>query len=394
MWKSRATYLYVLIFSLVLLLFYDDKNVGFTIFYALVFLLALAVTSIVLARRLIFVDEAIERDTIFKGEKLLYKAKIKNKGIFYYPRAEVSVCSAGAVLYSGEENAHEIKAAVLSPKKSIQINYGIDFPYRGYYDIGIESINVNDFLGLFNIRFKNKNTLKVCVYPQCIRDFVLPVNTGPFDVALSMFALNADHTEISDMRKYTPSDSIRNIHWKLSAKRSELMVKNFQAYEQGGMVVYVDSGAAPAKNTGKLDFEDKIASYAASAVEYCIKCGMRTQLICADKSITVQPHGNINEAFEELARLDFGGKAGSHPLPEIAGEYNLVLVLSHLDAEIYALADELIFNSREAALYFLTEAPLENEDKSILKNIQEQGVFVQIVYVTQGTALQDGEADD
>lgn len=54
--------------------------------------------------------------------------------------------------------------------------------------------------------------------------------------------------EVSEIREYRPGDRMHNIHWKLSAKRDEIMVYEFISEQNIMPVIYL----APVKDTEQL----------------------------------------------------------------------------------------------------------------------------------------------
>ncbi|MBD5402344.1 DUF58 domain-containing protein [bacterium] len=86
---------------------------------------------------------------------------------------------------------------------------------------------LTDLLGIFLIRVD-------CKPEECV--FVLPKHEEPSQFSLpeaysgaaeltESVRKGSDHSEVSDIRAYVPGDRPRDIHWKLSARQRELMVK-------------------------------------------------------------------------------------------------------------------------------------------------------------------------
>ena len=57
----------------------------------------------------------------------------------------------------------------LLPKTGIRKNTNVVCKYRGEYEVGIKSIEVRDYFGLFKRRFNNKETLHVIVKPDVVK---------------------------------------------------------------------------------------------------------------------------------------------------------------------------------------------------------------------------------
>ena len=54
-----------------------------------------------------------------------------------------------------------------------------------------------------------------------------------------------DFSEVTDVREYIPGDKLMNIHWKLSAKRDVLMVKERESMSNEQMIIMVSLEGNP-----------------------------------------------------------------------------------------------------------------------------------------------------
>ena len=86
---------------------------------------------------------------------------------------------------------------------------------------------ITDLLGIFTIHIDCNAEGIFCVLPKSDTPpaSVLPeTGSGAAELSESQRKGN-DHSEVSDIRAYRPGDRPRDIHWKLSARQRELMVK-------------------------------------------------------------------------------------------------------------------------------------------------------------------------
>ncbi|MDD2980846.1 MAG: DUF58 domain-containing protein [Hespellia sp.] len=99
----------------------------------------------------------------------------------------------------------------------------------GSMEISVESLQIYDFLGLFSWRHRVSRSGRVGIWPK--------YETVPLEISRGTREFQADSeeysteksgddsSEIFQIRPYQESDSIHNIHWKLSAREEELLVK-------------------------------------------------------------------------------------------------------------------------------------------------------------------------
>jgi uncharacterized protein (DUF58 family) len=100
----------------------------------------------------------------------------------------------------------------------------------------------------------------------------------------------AAHSEFHGLRSFRAGDSPRHIHWRTTARRGELMVREFEDWPNDNLVLLVD-GWAPADAAADPDpvFE-RMLSFAATVVwEWCRQKGDDFALgIAADEAAIVQ----------------------------------------------------------------------------------------------------------
>ena len=127
----------------------------------------------------------------------------------------------------------------LLPKTGIRKNTNVVCKYRGEYEVGIKSIEVRDYFGLFKRRFNNKETLHVIVKP----DVVKLTNLKSIRSDKMMTRESTYHPSRPDLlvREYVPGDDVRFMHWKSSARSGELMVRKMTGEEREGIGIVLQN---------------------------------------------------------------------------------------------------------------------------------------------------------
>lgn len=103
----------------------------------------------------------------------------------------------------------------------------------------VKSAFAYDALGLFRLRLRPVNDAVVCVLPEPQRPESLP----GYSLAVHRAYVpkyGGGFAEVHDMRSYRPGDSMRDIHWKLSAKTDSLVVREPQRPVHSSVVITVD----------------------------------------------------------------------------------------------------------------------------------------------------------
>lgn len=112
---------------------------------------------------------------------------------------------------------------------------------RGRYTLGPISLYSGDPLGLFQLRRSLEATSHIVVYPATVElaSFPLPVGVLPGGDALRR-RTHYITTNASSVRDYVPGDSFSRIHWRSTARRDRLIVKEFELDPLSDVWIFLD----------------------------------------------------------------------------------------------------------------------------------------------------------
>ncbi len=118
----------------------------------------------------------------------------------------------------------------------------VRYSMNGIYRYVIESITVRDMLGFVSLKKEMNSSAEVNVFPEkSLRaDFDMSDMNRGMTESEETVKKGHDFSDVSDVREYIPGDKLMSIHWKLSAKRDMLMVKDRVSMSDQQMVVMVD----------------------------------------------------------------------------------------------------------------------------------------------------------
>lgn len=174
-----------------------------------------------------FVSESntVEAETIQKEVPLEYEILIANNGFLPYPFVDADI------QYPATDGVHcdtKRVSCSLAPQGTYRIIDRAVFHYRGGYEIGIRDLYVYDPLKIFRIRMRRDNLRPVFVMPR--RPVIVTDGEGAASEVNTTEVRNfrgADRTELTEIKEYRMGDGLRDIHWKLSSKTQDLMVKHY-----------------------------------------------------------------------------------------------------------------------------------------------------------------------
>ncbi len=153
---------------------------------------------------------------------------------------------------------------------------GVAFDYRaqcrlrGRYSLPTAEIESPGLLGLFRARTRVGTSTSVAVYPWFLPE------------AEWMAARRRSATEVPSQRAgagasplgtraYRPGDPLRHVHWRSSARRGELVVKEFEDEREAGLAIVLDTSRS--LGTGRDSTLEYSIKLAASLARYAYALG-------------------------------------------------------------------------------------------------------------------------
>ena len=139
---------------------------------------------------------------------------------------------------------------------------------RGVYEVGGGILTVTDPLHLFKVSKRVPADQQLTVFP-----IVLPLEklrislTSPLDGQRVKFAPNYDVSQLAGVRPYQ-SDPMNHIHWKMSAHKGELVVKEFAPSASKTVVVLLNLTLRREPSFTMETFEDYMSMVGASILQY------------------------------------------------------------------------------------------------------------------------------
>ena len=374
--KNRITYFLVLAVLVLLIFLYEDA-ITYTALFTVLFLPAASLALALLSRRRFAVEEFLTQDTIVKGEVVQYVFKVGNNSFLPCTSVRVRFKPGSAAIEADFVEQY----FSIAPYKIHEVRFNIHAKYRGNFQIGVDVITMYDFLGLFRFHQPHSETLTLTVRPQVheLRTLPLADVEGGIDLAKNPFA-QEDLSIISDLRKYQPTDGYKKIHWKISAKRNELISKNYQHTGQSTTAVLVDNAIIDGIDgdiEDALAMEDHVMEGCVSVLAYCVR----------RQQITVLHHmggeGGITGDFDQLYRIasgiNFGGEADDFDVfitdysKMQADAENVVVIAKNVTEPVFGAAQTLrLLGNNVTILYFIEP---EEDDLEKISTLNNMGIF-------------------
>lgn len=192
----------------------------------------------------------------------------------------------------------------------------IKFYRRGIYDLGKVDMLIKDIFHIFTLRKIVNSNCVVKVYPRLYDIGKMPL--GGKDIyqrSIDIRSNNEDVFTIKDVRKYNTGDSLKKIHWKVSAKHGELYVKNSDNIFGEEFAIFLDMNKCNLNLDNKGEAEEAMVDLCVSMVNYMQQKSIGTKVFI-NNSIGECVEINTKENFNSL--MDFFLKQSSDGEEEFA----------------------------------------------------------------------------
>ena len=251
------------------------------------------------------VKQRLADGLIYKGGHTEHVIKVRNRSFLPVSGIGFSFApnEAVAMEYSGEAELD------LRPAGTNELRIKITGRLRGFYAIGAVAAEAYDILRLFKMKKKMTDAIDIAIYPRLIETDELRLSPSLISREQARYDFSMeDYEEISDVRQYRESDSIKKIHWKLSAKFQDWIVKNYQTNAWDATTVIPDRSSAGA------EAEDRIIEIAVSIGYGILKRHKSVSLIYENGRLDANYMEDFENYYYLLALTEFsGGDAEAFP---------------------------------------------------------------------------------
>ena len=200
-------------------------STGSTLLFVLAMMVAMTVfvclISVLWASSTVRITAEIEDQTVYRGEHTTLVLGVSHGG--WIPVAPVILEIPS--MSGGDSRKIRLKDI---PGRVQSLRMPIDAAHVGIYTSGIQTCMIEDMLGMFQRVIRPDETVySLTVLPRVFD--VDPLVMAPGDPGSELMArANEDLNAPSDIRAYQPGDAMKKIHWKLSARKQELIVRKFE----------------------------------------------------------------------------------------------------------------------------------------------------------------------
>ena len=298
---------------------------------------------------------------------------------------EAPLAPAGITLVERYARLGERRTPLRREGSHLWARYALPEVPRGRYPIDAVAV-VEDPFGLERIELPLERQPALVVYPRLVQLERLFSETGAHArEGRRVLLQRPSGFDVHSVREYVEGDSLRKVHWRSTARRGRLMVKELEDSPRDELAVVLD-GHAPSAVGESFDVAVRAAG---SVLQAYARRGRRAVLVVGGAAMHVQrvhAEGDWRRALELLAGAEPDGDLAAERL--LSGDRNpaglaidLIVVTSRLPA---ALVERLVQRAgahRSTAVVYVEAASWNGRrftEPSLLR-LQAAGVAVAVV---------------
>jgi uncharacterized protein (DUF58 family) len=182
------------------------------------------------------------------------------------------------------------------------LNYEINAGARGRYTVGPLVVRLSDPFGLAQVTSELAGTSEVVVHPK-VEPLTAPSLGGELasSSATKVRHLFSQGDEFYTTRDFRDGDDLRKVHWRSSAKRGQLMIRQEERPWQARALIALDLRRHAHRGQGGQASFERMVSIAASIAVRLGASGYELGMV-TDEGRQVRP---VNAADQATAVLDF-----------------------------------------------------------------------------------------
>lgn len=171
-----------------------------------------------------------------QGEECYFKLRLINPTL--WPSLDVKLKAQVSNAFFGNQGKLDLSTPLYS-KKGYELRLPIVADLPGRIELRVEELRIKDLMGFVFFTKKVNAEDELIVLPRLVSEIPYEktaLETGMLESEESTKKGN-DFSDVQEIREYIPGDKLMSIHWKLSAKRDILMVKDRVSMSDKQLVV-------------------------------------------------------------------------------------------------------------------------------------------------------------
>ena len=347
-------------------------------------ILAGAVVAVLWASATLEVEGALSGETVRRGDDVVLSLRVRHRGL-------IPVAPLLLELSDPVGNRDRDVRLKNMPHRLQSMKLPIHASHVGVFSVGLHSCTVEDLLGLVQRRIVlRKTAFELVVLPQTFD--VEPLKLAPGDPGSELMSrATEDLNAPSDIRSYQPGDAMKKIHWKLSMRKRELVVRKFDEPILQDVLVLMDCSPPPSWGHARAgaDIRDAMLETAASIVTSQTVTDHQIRMPLPGKHpVDVDKSMGLPIAMDYLARVEFSEtdrfeRVLSMESSRLRKVGCVVIISARLNIPMVDIMIRMHRAGPNIRLYLVTFAPDDENVLPLIARLREAGL--EVSYVTPDT---------
>ncbi len=371
-------------FALLLTLLLAALSTGSSLLLMLALLIFLTLLfcliSVWMASATLSVSMSLNRRRVTRGETVNLLLQVRHRG--FLPIAPIAL-ELTALPGEGERTVYLRD----QPRKLQSLTLSFSAAHIGSWAPGIRACAVEDLLGFFHIvKHLERDLDELLVLPSPFDTEPLVLSPGdPGGVVISK--ATEDLSSPSDFRSYETGDPMKKIHWKLSARKGDLLVRRFDEPILRDVLLLMDNSRPPSWGhpEAEADLRDALLETAASIFQNQAGKDLSLHLPLPGRHpIELESGMGLPLIMENLARADFSGTDHFERLLALESRRVqkvgcLVVISARLNSAMVDIMTRLRRMSPTMRFYLVSFAPDDAHLLPLITRLQQAGIQVSYV---------------
>lgn len=357
---------------------YFGGNISYALFYLAIFvpIASFLYTLYVYFRFKIY--QSMDNYMVVKGDWNNYSFVIANENFITFRNIKVNFLYDKSTI----KKTSETMEYSLLPNDKERMETKLRCNYRGEYFVGVDSIQVTDFLYLFTITYPITSKLKVLVLPRVVHVDQLGIAPSLIDSKNPVGYSNAIEEELdTEIRRYNPGDNKKRIHWKASAKVNELLSRKYHQKPKAEVVLFMDLSRIQKDELRVVIAEDKIIESILAIANYYSSRGTSSNIIYdmdGIRQIPIYTKNDFNAFYKACVNIKFDAKISVEELLarrlQRGDEGIFYLVATNkLTKELYLRSLQVLSGGNRICILFISD-DISELTKKLTEDMSKAGV--------------------
>ncbi len=382
--KIGISLIFIIIFAFVL---FVGGTMPYFLFYIFLLMFLLPLLHSLITLNKIYGTVTVPKESLYTGDKINLEYKVENKSFLSIPYLEIETDIKRQL--TGIDTSNLILA--LEKKRSFTRSETVVLKRRGYYQLGEIKIIIRDVFKFYSFKKKIGSSISLLVYPEIIELSTFKITASQQSGELLVYDSSfQDKSRINTTRDYREGDPIKSIHWKLSAKKDNPIVKEYENRVNTNAIIFLDNEKSIFNNDIDRRLEDKSVDVALSIINYCLNQNIEVSLEIQDEKRYIQIQGqqksDLKSFLEALARFKGNGALDLRSLlvskiDKINKNSTIVVVTPKLDKSIGASGIQMKMKNLNPLFIVVTDTVCKTGyiDLTVEKRLKQEEIPVYIL---------------